>query len=328
MSKKGNLFKFLLLIIGLVIFIYIFRRVGFINFFSNLKQANPLYIFISFLFVLITFSIRSFKWKYILGNIMLKERKIKTQNFFKFYLINALFGVLTPMRVGELGTPLILKKKWKVPYSSAYATIVLDRFFELSAILVLVVLSFLINANIRNILNPAVFSLIVLFLLIFIILIFILFFSPRNTILGFLKKLAKITKIKFLKKAEKGFANFYINLKKVNLKKHGPTLFLISIAAFLSEGLLYYFAFYSILRLPFLLIVTSQFIGAGIAIISMIPVGLGIADFSVIHIINSSVNNYAQVATPALFARLFMLFFMIVFGIICLVIPTKIKNKK
>ncbi len=128
---KSNLLKYgiaILLSAGALYFA--FRGQDFDSLFAIVKQANIWFILLALTLQLIAHYIRAWRWQFLLRPV---KPKIGTYNSFKAVVAGYGLNNIIP-RAGELVRPAMIAQSEAIPFSSALATIVLERILDVVAL--------------------------------------------------------------------------------------------------------------------------------------------------------------------------------------------------
>ena len=119
---------------------FAFRNVPFNDLVAYLGSINYFWIIPSAGVGLATFVLRVIRWQLILES----SRRLNFWRAFHPLMIGFMINSVLPGRVGEFARPAILKKKDHIPFSTGFATVVAERAFDMSLLIVLffVVLSY------------------------------------------------------------------------------------------------------------------------------------------------------------------------------------------
>lgn len=124
------------LYIGLIIAVlacyYTFRNVSFKELSEALASMHYIYLIPSLFFILLYYYLRAVRWKYLILSIKEVHQNRLISPVFVGFMANML-----PARIGELIRAYLLGKRENIPFSSSFATIVIERVFDMSAILVI-----------------------------------------------------------------------------------------------------------------------------------------------------------------------------------------------
>tara|TARA_B100000315_G_scaffold215253_1_gene214461 strand:+ start:13063 stop:14079 length:1017 start_codon:yes stop_codon:yes gene_type:complete len=128
--KKKHLY--IGLIIAFLAFYYTFRNVAFKDLVEALASMHYIYFVPALLFYLAFYYIRAIRWKYLILSI----KEVNHNRLISPVMIGFMANLL-PARVGELIRAYLLGKRENIPFPSSFATIVIERMFDMIAILVM-----------------------------------------------------------------------------------------------------------------------------------------------------------------------------------------------
>jgi len=100
---------------------------------EKIKGANYLLISFSLGLALLVYLVRAFRWKFLL--LPLKETHLS--NLFSTTIIGYMVTSLIPGRLGEIVRPYLLGQKEGISKTAAFATIIVERVFDLITLLAL-----------------------------------------------------------------------------------------------------------------------------------------------------------------------------------------------
>jgi glycosyltransferase 2 family protein len=109
------------------------RNVRFAEVLPLLRQANFLYLALAGACAVFAVWLRAWRWRYLMPNTEL----IKTGNLFSATMIGFMGNNLLPLRIGDLARAYIAAKKENTTASAILATVVIERLFDVFAILVM-----------------------------------------------------------------------------------------------------------------------------------------------------------------------------------------------
>ena len=323
MKKRYKLISFAVVILLLG---FILTKIGFKELMIQIKQANPYYLLVSFLAITLTFIIWNLRWYLII-------RKLKKINFFAIFPIfmsGIFINTVTPgARVG--GEPVrsyFLSKKYKIPYSDAFAATISDKlynFIVFGALTVFSILFVLLYIKLNLIIRVILLILLVLILMIFA---FAVVFNKRlNTkyfriqkILPVFYKTFKSIRLKFATSEKfeeyviKKIDHFLITIKKS--MKNGIIPNLAATSAywffyFISVNFLFIALGYSLGFVPVLIVVTLSIL---LGDISPTPGGIGIIETMMIALYFSFGITASVAAAVTLVSRAMYYFYALIIG--------------
>jgi hypothetical protein len=103
---------------------------------SVMLKVEPLWLLPIFVVNLIVFYFRALRWWYILE----PTKRVTVLSLFSGHFIGGFANMILPMRIGELVRAYYIAKKARITTSSAIATIVVERGFDVLALLILTLL--------------------------------------------------------------------------------------------------------------------------------------------------------------------------------------------
>jgi uncharacterized protein (TIRG00374 family) len=130
--------KYVHLLIGLVIIalslFFAFRGVSVNELIDALMQADYYYLIPAVLIVLISYVFRAMRWGYLVRTV----KNVNTTDLFAPLMIGFMANML-PARAGEFIRAYLLSKQEKISFSSSFATIFIERLFDLVMVLLLLI---------------------------------------------------------------------------------------------------------------------------------------------------------------------------------------------
>ena len=112
---------------------------------NNIRGANYLLIGFSLGLALLVYLVRAFRWKFLL--MPLKETRLT--NLFSTTIIGYMVNSLIPGRLGEIARPYLLGQKEGLSKTAAFATIIVERIFDLITLLALFSLYLMLAPSLR-----------------------------------------------------------------------------------------------------------------------------------------------------------------------------------
>jgi len=122
-------------IIVSAIFLYLaLNNVNFAEMWTSLKHANYWYVLPYSAFIIFGMWVRAYRWRFMTDHI----KKIGLGSLFSSTMIGFMAINLLPARLGEVVRAYSLGAKERISKSATFATIILERIFDLIALLVLI----------------------------------------------------------------------------------------------------------------------------------------------------------------------------------------------
>jgi uncharacterized protein (TIRG00374 family) len=131
MNKKHIHLLIGLVIIALSLF-FAFRGVSFSELGNALRAVHLPYLVPAILLVLISYLFRAMRWSYLIRSI----KEVKTADLLSPLMVGFM-GNMLPARAGEFIRAYLLSKKEKISFSASFATIFIERLFDLALVLLL-----------------------------------------------------------------------------------------------------------------------------------------------------------------------------------------------
>ncbi|MEW5908551.1 MAG: lysylphosphatidylglycerol synthase transmembrane domain-containing protein [Thermodesulfobacteriota bacterium] len=110
-----------------------FRNVPFEQLLIYLSSINYWWMLPSAGLVLFSFGLRAVRWRLILQSV----RAINFWGAFHPMMIGFMINCILPGRLGEVARPAILQKRDRIPFSSGFATVAVERVFDISLLVML-----------------------------------------------------------------------------------------------------------------------------------------------------------------------------------------------
>ena len=224
------------LTIGIILIYLSLKGIDYRSIFIGLQKVNykllvltvPLFVFIQLL--------RSLRWGVILSPI----QKISQNKLFPITCIGFMAIALVPMRTGELVRPYLMSKESAIPFSSAVATILIERILD--SITLIGILALIVSGAhfIEKFGNS-----IIIFLLMFIILLILVyvFYFRKETFLFVIRRALSRFPEKVRSWAEDLFKLFVEGFKLIEEPKQFAYALILSILIWGFSGLAIYILF-------------------------------------------------------------------------------------
>ncbi|HNR44396.1 MAG TPA: flippase-like domain-containing protein [Methanofastidiosum sp.] len=126
---------------GIILILIFVQFVGYNEFITLIKSANPLYLGLAVVFQLLNLIFEAYKWKPLLESL---KPKVSMRNVFVATMVGVFFNNITPSAKtgGEpMKTFLISKEENISPIENVFATVTADRFVESLPFFVLAIFS-------------------------------------------------------------------------------------------------------------------------------------------------------------------------------------------
>lgn len=120
-----------LVIAGLALFLT-FRNVSFHEIYQSIRGLEIQYLPLAVLLFFASFAVRVYRWHYLCRAV----KSIPPRRFYSPMMIGFM-GNLLPLRAGEFIRAYLLGKREGIGFSTSFATIVVERIFDMASVLVL-----------------------------------------------------------------------------------------------------------------------------------------------------------------------------------------------
>lgn len=134
LSKKNILF--ILSIIASIVCTWLFiRNIDWLLLKNALRDANYWFIIPTLILTLLVYVIRAIRWRGLLSHI----KSISVINLLSVTSIGFMANNILPARVGEVLRPFILTKKENIKFSTSFATVIVERIFDMLGLIIFTV---------------------------------------------------------------------------------------------------------------------------------------------------------------------------------------------
>jgi hypothetical protein len=203
--RKGNIITFAGFVLSLVLLYFSLKDIRFHEIMTTLLKADLWLLPVPLIFILIAVVLCSFRWSRLTGS------GVHFLDAFAALMIGLFVNNVLPARIGEVARAYVISKKRGLSFTYSFSTVLLDRFFDLTGLLLLAFI-FFPDKSLPAAVSRSIYVLIAF--LIFCITCMILFSREQ-----FANKIACIfTRIKrpfFVKLAERVLM-IQENLKRIN----------------------------------------------------------------------------------------------------------------
>jgi len=133
MNKKHLHLYIGLIIVALSLF-YAFKGVNPKELMNALASVRYIYLIPAIILVLMSYLFRAMRWRYLIRPI---KKDVKTTALFSPLMVGCMSNIL-PARAGEFIRAYLLSKKENISFSSSFATIFIERLFDIIFLLLLI----------------------------------------------------------------------------------------------------------------------------------------------------------------------------------------------
>ncbi len=103
-----------------------------------LKDAEYVYIIPTIILIFVSYYFRAVRWSVLIAPI----KRVSVLNLFSATMIGFMANSVLPARIGEIIKPVMVAKKEKIKVTASFATVVMERIFDLLSIIVFASLLF------------------------------------------------------------------------------------------------------------------------------------------------------------------------------------------
>jgi len=159
--KRNWLYTIGSLLVGFLLIALWLKFVNLDEILNHLKGLNITYVIIAAFFYLLSYFIRSMRWRKLLSPVYQMSYR---QSFFAWMAGN-LLNYLVPVRAGELAKSFLLKQSANIPISKSLPSVFIDKLFDSAAILLVLILIPFISVRI----SPQMLFLLIVLVLIVVV---------------------------------------------------------------------------------------------------------------------------------------------------------------
>jgi uncharacterized protein (TIRG00374 family) len=126
------------LALTILLLLWAFHDVQWAEVWRDVRRADPLLVVIAVITGTMMFPLRAIRWRPILDPI---APKLPYGQLWRATAIGMMANNILPARIGELVRAYVLSRETTVPFSAAFASLVVDRVFDAMVVLMLLVLA-------------------------------------------------------------------------------------------------------------------------------------------------------------------------------------------
>ncbi len=150
---KGHLRTILLFAIAVVLFVLFLRQASIADVWNEIRGGDPLLLLLAVGVVMVTYALRAYRWQFLVRGIGPTHYGAA----FRTTVIGFAANFLLPGRVGEVLRPYLLAREENLSATSTFATIILERLFDMATVLVFFAVFLLVFDPRQSHVDPAVF---------------------------------------------------------------------------------------------------------------------------------------------------------------------------
>ena len=133
--NKKNIIFILSIIVSIVCSWLFVRKIEWSLLKNALKEANYWYVIPTLIVALLIYIVRALRWQGLLSHI----KRVSVLNLLSITLIGFMANNILPARVGEVLRPFILYKKEYIKFSTSFATVIVERIFDMLGLIIFTV---------------------------------------------------------------------------------------------------------------------------------------------------------------------------------------------
>ena len=260
--------------IGLILFVIILSRLNLTEIVALLSNINPYYLAAALLLFIPLLVIKAMRWQLLMRaqNITysLKDSTI-------MYAAALYIGALTPGRIGDFIKIFYLKEDGH-PFGKAFATVLLDRLFDLISLVLLGYAGMLLFITLFE-------KAIIILSCIFVgtVLLIIFFVYKKDFSVGILEYISShFIPERYRDSANTGFSDLYNGIKTLNTNQLVLATFITFLGWIIYFITMYLLALSIDISIPFLYLATCVSISAVVTLIPISISGIGTRDATLI----------------------------------------------
>ena len=131
------------LVIALIALYYTLRNVSFSEVISSFKEMNYIYILPAIVIILLSYVFRAYRWQALLEPSL----KVNVGGLYSPMMVGFM-GNFLPARAAEILRPYLLSKKYDITFTAAFASIVVERLFDMIILLLIFIWVFWFEADV------------------------------------------------------------------------------------------------------------------------------------------------------------------------------------
>lgn len=134
--RKGNILTIAGFVISIVLLCFSLKDIRYQEILVTLKKADFRFLFVPLAFIGLAVTLCSFRWSRITGS------GVGFRDTFIALLIGLFVNNVLPARIGEVARAYVLSKRKKLSFTVSFSTVLVDRFFDLTGLLLLTFIFF------------------------------------------------------------------------------------------------------------------------------------------------------------------------------------------
>ncbi len=131
------------LVIALIALYYTLRNVSFSEVISSFKEMDYIYILPAIVITFLSYVFRAYRWQALLESSL----KVNVGGLYSPMMVGFM-GNFLPARAAEILRPYLLSKKYDITFTAAFASIVVERLFDMIILLLIFIWIFWFEADV------------------------------------------------------------------------------------------------------------------------------------------------------------------------------------
>jgi hypothetical protein len=274
--KRRTFITILGFVISIVLFYFSLRGIQFREIWETLRNTNPALAAMPLVFIATAISLSSYRWSRISGP------SVRFKQTFAAMLIGMFVNNVLPARLGEVARGYVLSHKNNFSFTYSFSTVLLDRFFDLTGLLILTFI-FFPSASLPPLVSRGIY--VIMGVLAFCILMIILL--SRKSFADRLSDRFTSFEKSFLSKFAKRVIEIQENLKRIGSPLTILFFVVISVCTWFSMSVALYFVILMLgISVPFIYIpFVCALLNIGITVPSS-PGYVGVYQFLLVYLLS------------------------------------------
>ena len=143
LSKKKIVFTSGILISFACLWLFV-RKVEWDSLTRAFSEANYIYVLPAIIFIFASYLVRAVRWSILITPV----KRVSLLSLFSAIMVGSMANSVLPARAGELIRPILIGKKENIKMTTSLATVVMERIFDMMALIIFTaVILFIIPSN-------------------------------------------------------------------------------------------------------------------------------------------------------------------------------------
>ncbi len=150
---KAHLRTIILFGIAILLLVLFLRQASIADVWNEIRGGDPWLILLAVAVVMVTYALRAYRWQFLVQALGPTHYRVA----FRTTVIGFAANFLLPGRVGEVLRPYLLAREENLSATSTFATIILERLFDMATVLVFFAVFLLLFDPRQSHVDPGVF---------------------------------------------------------------------------------------------------------------------------------------------------------------------------